>query len=158
MLFLPHASVRAYVEIFGAYALIDGLLLIMLVLHTGKVDKRAGSRLLHGLIGVGAGAAALLWPEFRAVGIANIISTYLLLTGVLQIFTALDLYRVVRYDYYPLISGFLSILCGLWLKTTPVSDTILLARVFGIFMTAYAIITILIAMELRGSAVRYSGR
>jgi uncharacterized membrane protein HdeD (DUF308 family) len=157
ILVLPHASIHAYETIFGAYALADGFLLIMQVLQAGKADKKAGSRLLHGLIGVGVGSAALLWPGFLAIGMANIFSTYLLLTGVLQIFTALDLYHVVRHDYYLITSGFLSILCGLWLKTMPVSDTIQLARGFGIFMTAYAVITILIAMEMRRGAVRYSG-
>ena len=158
MLVWPYASVRAYEEIFGVYVLIDGLLIILHVVQVRQVDKKAWSRLLHGVIGVGVGAAIFLWPEFREIGMANIFSTYLMLTGVLQIFTALDLYRVVRYDYYLIASGFLSILCGLLLKTVLANDLVLLARIFGIFMTAYAVIVILIALEMRRSAGSFSGR
>ena len=121
MLVWPDASVQVYEEIFGAYALVDGFLLILQVLPVRQVDKRVWSRLLHGVIGVGVGTAVFLWPEFREIGMSNIFSTYLMLTGVLQVFTALDLYRVVRYDYYFIASGFLSIFCGLLLKTVPVN-------------------------------------
>ncbi len=157
MLVWPHASIQVYIEIFGAYALADGLLLILQVLPVRKVDTRVWSRLLHGLIGVGVGTAVFLWPGFRDIGILNIFSMYLMLTGVLQIFTALDLYRVVRYDYYFIASGFISIFCGLWLRTMPVNDIVHLAMVFGLFMTAYALIAILIALEMRRSASSFSG-
>ena len=62
MLVLPGASVQSYAGIFGAYALADGFLLIMQVLPVRKMDKRAGPRLLHGIIGVVVGAAVFLWP------------------------------------------------------------------------------------------------
>jgi uncharacterized membrane protein HdeD (DUF308 family) len=156
MLALPHASVQAYEEIFGAYVLADGLLLITQVLPVRKMDKRAVPRLLHGAIGIFVGTAVFLWPEFREMGMANIFSTYLMLAGALQIFTALDLYRIVRYDYYLMVSGFISILCGLLLKIAPANDTLLLARIFGIFMTAYALIAIMIAFEMRKSTGHYS--
>jgi uncharacterized membrane protein HdeD (DUF308 family) len=81
-----------------------------------------------------------------------------MLTGVLQVFTALDLYRVVRYDYYFIASGFISILCGILLKTVMANDLVLLAKIFGIFMMAYAVIVILIALEMRRSAGSVSGR
>ena len=158
MLVWPGASVQVYEEIFGAYALVDGLLLITQVMPVRHVDKRLWSRLLHGVIGVGVGTAVFLWPEFREIGMSNIFSTYLMLTGVLQVYTALDLYRVVRYDYYLIVSGFLSIFCGLLLKTVPVIDVVQLTRIFGIFMIAYAVIAILTAFEMRRSSGSFSGR
>ncbi|OPY29269.1 MAG: hypothetical protein A4E28_01014 [Methanocella sp. PtaU1.Bin125] len=158
MIFWPNASVRAYEEIFGVYALVDGLLLIMHVAQVRQVDRKASSRLLHGVIGVGFGAAIFLWPEFRQIGMANIFSTYVMLTGALQVFTALDLHQVVRYDYYFIASGLMSIVCGLLLKTTIAGDVVLLARIFGTFMTAYAVIVVLIAFEMRRGTGKGYGR
>lgn len=158
MLVLPGASVRSYSGIFGAYALTDGFLLIMQVLPVRKQDKRAGPRLLHGIIGVVFGAAVFLWPGFREIGMASIFSTYLILTGALQVFTALDLYRVVRFDYYIFASGFLSLLCGLLVRIAPVNDAVGIARIFGIFMAIYAILLIFVALEIRRGAGTYSSR
>ena len=90
--------------------------------------------------------------RFREMGMANIFSTYLILTGALQVFTALDLYRVVRYDYYIFASGFLSILCGLLVKLAPVNDSVRVASIFGMFMSIYAVILIAIALEMKSSA------
>jgi uncharacterized membrane protein HdeD (DUF308 family) len=143
---------------FGAYALADGLLLILQVLPVCKLDKRAGSRLLHGIIGVTAGAAVFLWPGFRELGMGNIFSMYLILTGVLQIFTALDLYSKVRHEYYFVASGFLSILCGLLVRIAPANDAVFIARIFGIFMTIYAILVIFVALEIRRGAGAYTSR
>ncbi|MGA9140833.1 MAG: DUF308 domain-containing protein [Methanocella sp.] len=156
MLVWPHASVLIYVEIFGAYALADGFLLILQALPVRKIDTRVWSRLLHGIIGVSFGAAVFLWAGFREIRMVDMFSMYLMLTGVLQVFTALDLYHVVRYDHYLIASGFLSVFCGLLLRTVPAGDAVQLARVFGIFMTAYAVIAILIALEMRSSASAFS--
>jgi uncharacterized membrane protein HdeD (DUF308 family) len=156
MLALPQASVRAYVEIFGAYALTDGFLLIMQVLPVRKLDKRAGSRLLHGIVGVTAGAAVFLWPGFRELGMSNIFSMYLMLTGVLQVFSALDLYSKVSQEYYLIASGFLSILCGLLVRIAPVNDAVEIARIFGVFMAIYAILVIFVALKIRQGAIAYT--
>jgi uncharacterized membrane protein HdeD (DUF308 family) len=121
-----------------------------------KIDKRAGSRLLHGITGVTAGADVFLWPGFHALGTGNIFSMYLMLTGDLQIFTALDLYNNVRHEYYLIASGFLSSLCGLLVRIAPVYDAVGIARIFGTFMTIYALVVIFVALEMRRGALTFT--
>jgi uncharacterized membrane protein HdeD (DUF308 family) len=150
MLVMPGASVKAYEEIFGAYALADGFLLIIQVLPVRHLDKKARSRLLHGIMGTGVGAAVFLWPGFREIGLANIFSAYVAVTGALQVFTAIELRPAVRSDYLLAAGGFLSLGAGLLIKVAPMANTVRLAQIIGVFLIAYATVIFLFMRGLRG--------
>jgi uncharacterized membrane protein HdeD (DUF308 family) len=92
----PGATLRALVLLFGAYALVDGLLaLIVSRLDRHEFDHGWVS-LLKGLAGIAIGVLALLWPSVTAQTLVYLIAAWAILTGAFEVVAAVDLRNVVE--------------------------------------------------------------
>src|SRR6185312_6734764 len=109
----PGITVLALVLLFGAYALVDGVL----ALYTALADRpaaqgRRGWLALEGVAGVLAAIGAFVWPGITALVLLYLIAAWALVTGVAEILTAIRLRREIEGEWLMILSGPLSIVFG----------------------------------------------
>ena len=147
----PQITLLALVLVFGAYALVDGLFTLYAAI--GGRQPAGGGRgwlVLEGLLGVGAGIVALLWPDITALALLWVIAFWAVLTGVLEIVAAVRLRRVLDNDWLLVVAGALSIVFGLILMIWPREGAVGLVWLIGIYAIAFGIVMVGLALRLRG--------
>jgi len=92
----PGATLAALVLLFGAYALVDGLLALIV----SRLDRHEFDHgwvlLLKGLAGIGTGVLTLLWPSATAQALVYLIAAWAVLTGAFTVVAAVDLRNMVE--------------------------------------------------------------
>ena len=92
----PGATLTALVLLFGAYALVDGLLALIV----SRLDRHEFDHgwvlLLKGLAGIATGVLALLWPSVTAQTLLYLIAAWAILTSSFTVVAAVDLRNVVE--------------------------------------------------------------
>lgn len=146
--FMPGLTVAFFVLLFGAFAIADGILLLLQAV-TVK-DGRWWVRLLQGIVAIAAGVAVFVWPAISALTLLYIIAFYLVFTGILQAVAAIELRKVIKDEWLYVISGILSVIVGVLLVIRPLTGAIALAQTIGIFAIAYGMFLCVLALELRG--------
>src|SRR5438093_2444204 len=115
----PAISLAALVLVFGAYALVDGVLAIISAIRwRGEVD-RWWVLLLEGLAGIAAGIVTFLWPGITALALLYVIAAWALVTGVFEIAAAIRLRRAITGEWLLALSGVFSIALGVLLVLLP---------------------------------------
>ena len=92
----PGATLTALVLLFGAYALVDGLLALIVSLLDRQESDHGWALLLKGLAGIAIGVLTFLWPSVMAQALVYLIAAWAVLTGVFEIVAAIDLRNVVE--------------------------------------------------------------
>ena len=92
----PGATLTALVLLFGAYALVDGLLALIV----SRLDRHEFDHgwvlLLKGLAGIATGVLTLLWPSVTAQALVYLIAAWAVLTGAFAVVAAVDLRNMVE--------------------------------------------------------------
>jgi|AGTN01.1.fsa_nt_gi Uncharacterized conserved protein len=146
LLFWPGISLKVFLLLFAAFAFFDGILMLLQMV-TIK-DGRWLGRLLHGVIALAAAAAAVMMPGWTLLVIALLLGVYWIVTGILQIATAVDLRKVMKGELLLIAAGILSLIVGIILLVHPFVGLIALAQVIGIFSIASGIILMVLAAKL----------
>src|SRR5229473_8458800 len=82
---MPGLTLVVLIALFGAYALIDGVLAIVAGVRAAEHHERYASLLWRGLCGVAAGIVAFLAPAITAVVLTLLVGVWAVITGVLEI-------------------------------------------------------------------------
>lgn len=132
----PGATVVALAVLFGAYAIVDGVWMLV-----GAFDRHGGPghRLWHvftAVLGIVGGAAVLLWPQLTALVLAVVIGAWAIATGAGEVWTAWKLRDRLSHPWLPIAVGGLSVLAGIVLVLWPGPGAIAIATIVG----AYAIV------------------
>ena len=92
----PGATLTALVLLFGAYALVDGLLAVIV----SRLDRHEFDHgwvlLFKGLAGIAAGVLTYLWPSVTAQALVYVIAAWAILTGAFEVVAAVDLRKLVE--------------------------------------------------------------
>ncbi len=92
----PGATLTALVLLFGAYALVDGLLALIVSLLDRYEFDHGWVLLLKGLAGIALGVLTFLWPGDTAQALLYLIAAWAILTGAFEVVAAADLRNVVE--------------------------------------------------------------
>jgi len=148
----PTMTLVTLVLVYGGFALIDGILAIVGAITDREKSTSTWLLALVGLLGILAGALALLWPAFIAVGLVLYVGLWALFRGVVDIFTAIQLRKEIPHEWALLVSGVLSMLFGVLIFMAPrfgalavVWPVAFCAILAGLFLCA-------LAFRLRGLA------
>ena len=147
----PGITVLALVLLFGAYALVDGVM----ALYTALFDRgRPGGRgagwlVLEGLAGVLAAIGAVVWPGITALVLLYLIAAWALVTGVAEILTAIRLRREIEGEWLMVLSGALSILFGLLAFLFPRAGALAVVWLIAAYAIAFGVVMMVLALRLR---------
>jgi uncharacterized membrane protein HdeD (DUF308 family) len=125
----PGLTLVALALLFGAYALVDGVGMLVEAFRGRDATGWRVGYLIAGLFGVVAGLLTLAWPGITALVLVVLIGAWAIVTGVLDIWAATQR----RGDWLLAIVGALSLVAGLLILLRPGVGAIAIAQVIGFY-------------------------
>jgi uncharacterized membrane protein HdeD (DUF308 family) len=144
----PDITVGVLVAFFGAYAIVDGALLIGSAFSGPSGDRFW--HLLGGVAGIAVGLVAWVWPGLTAVTLLYIIASWAIILGVTEVIAAVALREWLAQEWLLVVSGVVSVLFGTLLFIFPGDGAIALVTTIGIFAMIIGGTEIGLAFRLRG--------
>jgi uncharacterized membrane protein HdeD (DUF308 family) len=149
VLFWPGLVLTVLALLFGIYAVVDGVITFVPALRTPERGPQRTLPMTEGAVGIVAGLVAVFWPELTISGLVYVIAGWAVVTGVLEILTAVLLRTTVQNGWLLAGSGALSVLFGTLLVVLAGSDVPLLAPFIGGFAVVIGLALIVFAFRLR---------
>ena len=144
-------ALQTLIFTFGIFALIDGIILIIMYAKHRSIWGSASLTL--GIIGILIGLYTILFPGLTAIVLALFFTIYALAGGILEIKMATHLRKHVSNEILLILNGILSIIFALILIvilfTDPVFAILLLVEVMGLYAVCLGIIFIILALRLK---------
>ncbi len=148
-LFNPGITLVVLVIFFGAYAIVDGIFAIITALVHRREERHSVALLINGLISLAVGIATFVWPGITAFVLLYLIAAWALITGVMEIVTAIRLREVIRGEWLLVLAGVLSILFGILLFFRPGAGALAVVLWIGAYAMVFGILLIALAFRLR---------
>jgi len=152
----PGLILAVLIVLFGAYALVDGVLAVIAAFRSSGRGMRRPLLLIEGVIGILFGLVALVWPDLTALALLYIIAFWAFLTGIARIVMAIMLRREIENEWSMALSGVLSVILGIILMLLPGAGLLAYTWLIGLLALALGIALIVYAFRVRGQ--RMSGR
>jgi uncharacterized membrane protein HdeD (DUF308 family) len=145
----PGMTIAVLVGIFGVYAIIDGLTNLFIGFSPARAGGRSWAHLVQGLVGIGAGVLAFLWPGVTALVLVFFIAAWAIMTGVFEIVAAIRLRKVIKGEWLLALSGALSVAFGVLVFAFPGAGAVGIAFVLGTYAVAAGLILVVLGIRLR---------
>jgi uncharacterized membrane protein HdeD (DUF308 family) len=146
----PTITLSALVLLFGAYALVDGVMSLGVAIFGGAAaEGRRPWLVLEGIAGIGAGIVTFAWPGITTLVLLWWIAAWALVTGAFEIAAAIRLRREIRGEWRLALSGALSVLFGILLAIRPGEGAVAVAWLIGIYAIVFGAALLALAYELR---------
>jgi uncharacterized membrane protein HdeD (DUF308 family) len=146
--FWPNITAATLVILFGAYALVDGILTLAMLV-AGRTAERKWVALLHGLLAMLIGAVVLAFPAFGAAALLWGIALFAIGGGVFQIVQGIRLRKQISNEGLLIAVGAIAIVFGLILLTRTAAGALALVLVIGAFALVQGIMLIVLSFHLR---------
>jgi uncharacterized membrane protein HdeD (DUF308 family) len=145
----PGITLLTLVLLYGAFALVDGVLAIAAAIMGGAPAPRWWLAIV-GVLGIGAGILTFVWPGITALVLLLFIAGWAIATGVFQIIGAIRLRKEIDNEWLLVASGVLSVIFGLILAVQPRTGALALLFVIGAYAIIYGVMLVWFSLRLRG--------
>jgi uncharacterized membrane protein HdeD (DUF308 family) len=153
----PGITIFTLVLLFGAYALVNGILALVISFKGRRRIRRFGSLIFGGLISVAAGVIAFIWPGMTAFALVIVISAWAIVNGIAEIVVAIRLRKEISGEWLLIVAGIASILFGVCLFLNPLIGALVLVWWIGGFAFAFGILLIVLGFRMRRAAETLGG-
>jgi len=145
----PGETVRILMLLFGCYALLDGL--CMLIAAMGGRPRRHNRWLLalEGIVGMGLGVVVLRTPAASVVVLLYFMSIWAVALGFLRIAEAILLRKEISGEMWLALSGVVAILFAVSLMVRPRMGGVALIWLIAGYALVTGIFEVLLGIELR---------
>lgn len=146
---MPKLSLAALVFAYGVYALVDGLFALLASLQRRR-DREAPrwAYFWMGLVGVGAGLAALFLPGITVLFLLYVIAAKAVIEGILQVVAAIRLRKEIQGEWLLVLSGIASLGFGALLFAFPAASAVVLVLWIGVYALIYGATLLAVAFRL----------
>jgi len=147
----PGITIAALVAIFAAYAILDGVTNLVIGFTRTATHERSWAQVAQGLIGLIAGALAVVWPIATAFALVIFIGAWAVATGVMEIVAAIRLRRYIKGEWLLALSGVMSIIFGVLVFAFPQAGAIGIAWLLAVYAVAAGVVLVTLGLRLRTS-------
>jgi uncharacterized membrane protein HdeD (DUF308 family) len=145
----PGVTLITLVWLFGAFALVNGLLSLILAAKAPKGYPRLGSLILGGLLGILAGLLTFVMPGITALGLVILIAAWAIVTGIMELVAAIRLRKIINNEWLLILAGLLSVAFGVLLILMPAAGALALIWWIGIWALIFGILLMVLAFRMR---------
>jgi uncharacterized membrane protein HdeD (DUF308 family) len=154
-LFLQLDTLEAVGRLFGAYAITEGVLVVL----TGILGTRyTGVLIAEGASGIVAGLVALAWPSITALVLLCVVAIWAILSGVAEMIAAVSLRREFEGEWVLFLVGVLSVILGAAMAVLPGVGLLSLVWLVGLYALAVGVALIVLAFRVRSARRRGRSR
>jgi uncharacterized membrane protein HdeD (DUF308 family) len=153
---VPNITLIVLIAFFGAYALVDGAIAVYLAIQGRENNRNWGWLLVEGIAGILIGILTFRWPGVTAYVLLAFIAAWAIITGIMEIFEAIELRRIINNEWLLILSGAASVVFGLLLIIFPSSGILTLIWLIGIYAIIFGALLLVLAWRLRGMTQRSS--
>jgi uncharacterized membrane protein HdeD (DUF308 family) len=145
----PTITLLTLVVMFGVYAIVDGLVAAWTGLSRTKDSPRWWTFLLEGLISIGAGVIALIWPELATLVLIYMIASWAVITGILEIAAAVRLRNEITNEWVLGLGGVVSIALGVILFLQPLAGGLAIIWTVAAYAVIFGVLLVILGFRLR---------
>jgi uncharacterized membrane protein HdeD (DUF308 family) len=154
----PGVTLLTLVILYGAFALIDGILALAAAFAGRGETVPRWWLVLTGLLGIAVGLLTFFWPGITALVLILFIGVWAVVRGIMEIVAAIQLRREIEGEWFLILLGVLSVLFGLGVLVFPGAGALALIWVIAVYAVAIGIVEIMLALRLRAHHSRMSAR
>lgn len=141
---------KALVLVFGAFALVNGIVTLFTGLSSAPYFSRWWALALEGTAGIICGLMGIFMPAITTQALLILISAWALFTGISEIMVAIQFRRVLKDEWMLILGGLLSIVFGALLVVYPAAGAVSLTWTIGLFAITFGSSEIIFALRLQG--------
>ncbi len=149
-LFVPAITLVVLIALFGAYALVDGVLALIAVVRAAQHNREWWVLALEGVVGVIIGLITFFSPGITALVLLYWIAAWAVVTGVLEIAQAIRLRREIDNEWLLVLAGVASIVFGVLVAVMPSAGALAVVWIIGAYALLFGILLIALGLRLRG--------
>jgi uncharacterized membrane protein HdeD (DUF308 family) len=146
---MPGISLTALVLLFGAYALIDGILGVWVGIAGRKKHDDWWVLLLGGLLGIVVGVFTFFAPGLTAIALLFYIAIWAIATGVLEIVAAIRLRKEIRGEWLLILGGLASVVFGVLLMAHPATGALAILWLIAFYAIMFGVMLVILAFKAR---------
>lgn len=139
---LPSISLLVLLILWAAYALVDGVLNLVLAARGARAGRRWGWLLFEGIVSIAAGVVAVIWPGITAWALLMVIAAWAVVTGVAEIAVAIRLRRQLHGEWLLALGGVVSIALGVFLVAYPSAGVLAVLWMVGAYAILFGVLLI----------------
>ena len=147
----PGLSLAVLVFLFGLFAVISGITAVVAALRNHE-EHGWGLLLFEGILGILAGAVALIWPGITAFVFLFLLAAWAVITGILELIAPLSFPMSMGRALLMVLAGILSIAFGVLIAFQPASGLLAVAWLIGLYAILVGIMYVAVYFESRSVA------
>jgi uncharacterized membrane protein HdeD (DUF308 family) len=146
----PGRTLLTVASMWGAYAIADGAFALWTAISGkgGGIAPRWWLALI-GITGILAGLLAFVWPGITVQVAIPLIAVWAIVTGVLEVWGAIQLHKEIEVEWMMALSGLLSFVLGVTLFTRPSAGALAVVWLIGSFAILVGCIYVSLALWLK---------
>jgi uncharacterized membrane protein HdeD (DUF308 family) len=149
----PLPTIAAIVLLFGAYAIVDGLVSLVGAARSFRRRARAWPQAVRGVAGVFVGLFTFVFPPVTGVVLLVTAAIWAVVIGVLELLTAARLRPVTRRAWLLALYGLVTIAFGAFLVFSP-AGLFAAAALIGVFALARGVVATWVGFSIGHAASR----
>jgi uncharacterized membrane protein HdeD (DUF308 family) len=151
-IFYPEITLVAFLYLFGAYALVDGVFALFQAFRLGIHSDRWWPLLFESVIGIVVGVVFFRFTGLSALAVAFTIAVWAIATGILELVAAFRMGGGGGAPWLLGVGGVLSIIVGILFAVAPLPALLAYVWVLGIYAIVFGAMLIVWAFRLRSAA------
>jgi uncharacterized membrane protein HdeD (DUF308 family) len=148
-LFNPAIALMTLVLLFGAYALLDGVFMVVWAIVNRRGRPRWVALLVGGLLGIVIGIQTLVTPNITAVALLAIIAAWSIMVGIAEFVAAVKLRKMLTGEWMLMLAGLTSVAFGVLLFARPALGFLAVVLLIGAYAIFSGILLAALAFRLR---------
>lgn len=146
---LPGATLLVLVILFGAYAMVDGIFAFVAAVRAAESHERWLSLIVEGVVGVTIGLVTIVYPAITALALVYLIAFWAIATGIVELWVAVELRRLVASEIWLILAGLLSLAFGVIIALRPEGGALAVVWLIGWYALLFGVLMVVLGLRLR---------